>query len=265
MKMFQVGGCIRDEILGIPSKDIDFTVVLEPEDFADPFLRVDVEIDPFKVMEKELTKRGFKIFLSTPEFFTVRAQFPEGDGGFDVQRAGGPAKPGRKRLTADFVLARKEGTYTDGRRPDSVTIGSLEDDLARRDFTMNAIAKDDEGNLIDPFGGQRDIAMGIISAVGDAGDRFREDALRAVRALRFSVTKNMVLDPNVRFAMQNVAVLDAIENKISDERIKDELSKMFKFDTVASVLALNEFPALTRAMFTGKVSLDATMKTKGRG
>lgn len=265
MKMYEVGGCVRDEIMGLSSKDIDFSVVLEPSDFATHALVVDPETDPFKVMSNKLTEQGFKIFLSSPEFFTVRAQFPEGDGGFDVKRAGGPAKPGRKRLTADFVLARKEGEYTDGRRPDRVEIGTLEDDLARRDFTMNAIAKDSEGNLIDPFGGVRDIQMGIISAVGNATDRFREDALRAVRALRFSVTKDMTIDPGVRFAMQNAAVLDAIEDKISDERIKDELSKMFRFDTVKSVLALNEFPALTRAMFSGTVSLDSTMKTKGRG
>lgn len=265
MKLFEVGGCVRDEIMGLSSKDIDFSVVLEPSDFADPAITVDAETDPFVVMENRLTQMGFEIFLSSPEFLTVRAQFPTGDGGFNVKQTGGPVKPGKKRLTADFVLARKEGDYSDGRRPDKVEIGTLEDDLARRDFTMNAIAKDADGNLIDPFGGQRDIQMGIISAVGNASDRFREDALRAVRALRFSVTKGMTLDPGVRFAMQNAFVLDAIENNISDERIQQELSKMFRFDTVESVAALNNFPALTRAMFAGNVSLDATMKTKGRG
>lgn len=251
MKMFEVGGCVRDEILGIPSKDIDFTVVLEESDtfFMDKALTIDHK-DPFQFMERELIRRGFKVFLSTPEYFTVRAQFPKG--------------AGRGNLTADFVLARKDGEYTDGRRPDSVTIGTLQDDLARRDFTMNAIAKDKDGNIIDPFGGRRDIEMGIISAVGNAYERFTEDALRAVRALRFSVTKDMHLDGGVRFAMQNDDVLDALVNKISDERINDELSKMFRFDTVKSVLALNEFPALMNAVFAGRVSLDSTMKTKGR-
>jgi tRNA nucleotidyltransferase/poly(A) polymerase len=95
--------------------------------------------------------------------------------------------------------------------------------------------------------------------------RLREDALRAVRALRFSVTKGFEIDPHLKFALEAVSVLAAIEEKISDERIQVELSKMFRFDTVASLFILNEFPHLTRAMFAGSVSLDATMKTKGRG
>lgn len=250
MKMFEVGGCVRDEILGVHSKDIDFSVVLEKSDFPGPGTVIYMP-DAFTQMEAILTRMGFKIFLSTPEHLTVRAQFPK-----DSERS---------RLTADFVLARKEGTYSDGRRPDSVQVGTLEDDLARRDFTMNAIAKDSEGNLIDPFGGVQDINDRVIRAVGSAFERLSEDALRAVRALRFSVTKGFRIDHEVAFAMESAAVLESIENKISDERIKDELSKMFRFDTVASLLAMQRFPALTRAVFAGSVSLDSTMKQKGRG
>ena len=89
--------------------------------------------------------------------------------------------------------------------------------------------------------------------------------LYALRALRFSVTKGFRIDKEVEFAMQSAAVLDSITNQISDERINDELSKMFRFDTLASLSALQDFPQLTDAMFAGSVSLDATMKTKGRG
>lgn len=258
MEFYEVGGCVRDEIMGVKSKDIDFTVVLNDGDFDDPALTVNAETDPFKVMEAELRRRGFKIFLSTPEFLTVRAKFPNPKGLTSIKNewAG---------MDADFVLARKESTYTDGRRPDTVEPGTLMDDLARRDFTMNAIAKDAEGNLIDPFDGQRDIAMGIISAVGDPAERLAEDALRAVRALRFMVTKQMKVDPGLRFAMQTYSVLDAIENKISDERIAIEMQKMFRFNTPASIRLMNEFPLLTNAIFAGNVSLDATMKTRGRG
>lgn len=263
MKIFEVGGCVRDEIMGVASKDIDFTVVLEPEDFPREGDVVRVP-DPFEVMRNNLVTMGFKVFLETPEFLTIRAQFPVGDGGFDVSRAGGPINDGRKRLTADFVLARKEGTYTDGRRPDTVEIGTLEDDLARRDFTMNAIAKAADGSYIDPFNGRQDIAAGIISAVGDPFARLSEDALRAVRALRFMVTKSMVVDPQLRFAMETQSVLDAVVNKISDERIAVELQKMFRFDTVDALATMNEFPLLTNACFAGKVSLDATMKERGR-
>lgn len=276
MQMYTVGGCVRDELLGVPSKDIDFTVVLD--DFEKSVAQ---NGGPFEFMQYTLEDMGFEIFLSTPEFLTVRAQFPTGDGGFDVARAGGKAIPGRKRLTADFVLARKESDYTDGRRPDVVVPGTLEDDLARRDFTMNAIAKDSAGNLIDPFNGQADIEAGMIRCVGDPDARLAEDALRAVRALRFSVTKIHTMKNHESFpdgfqrpfvihydlagAMEEDSVLNSIANKISDERIQIELSKMFRFDTVKSLRALAEFPRLTEAMFAGNVSLDATMKMKGRG
>lgn len=251
MKMYEVGGCVRDELLGVKSKDIDFTVVLSPEE---------VGIDnPFVVMRNELKRRGFKIFLETKEFLTIRAQFPSYRGG------SGLIGEERRNLTADFVLARKEGTYTDGRRPDKVEVGTLSDDLARRDFTMNAIAKDSDGNLIDPFNGQQDIEDRIIRAVGDPIERLTEDALRAVRALRFRVTKDFVCDGPLCVAMQDDSVLDAIVNKISDERIQAELSKMFRFNTLESLETLRTFPLLTDAIFSGRVSLDATLKTKGRG
>lgn len=267
MEMFEVGGCVRDELLGVKSKDIDFSVVLSPEDFPAEGTVVKMPT-PFEVMKSELERRGFKIFLTSAEFLTIRAQFPGEvvSGTVNLPGMEGVRRIGRRPgLTADFVLARKESDYTDGRRPDKVEIGTLEDDLARRDFTMNAIAKDSEGNLIDPFDGVQDINDRVIRAVGSAQDRLEEDALRAVRALRFSVTKGFRIDPELRFSMQTEIVLDSIKNKIADERIADELSKMFRFDTLASLKALNHFPALTGVMFAGKVSLDSTMKQKGRG
>lgn len=250
MEMFEIGGCVRDELLGVKSKDIDFSVVLSDEDVALS------AVGPFETMVARLMQMGFKIFLETPEHFTVRAQFPKGS------MVWGSAV---KTLTADFVLARKEGTYSDGRRPDSVEIGTLEDDIRRRDFTMNALAKASNGTIIDMVGGVQDINDRVIRAVGNPLDRLNEDALRAVRALRFSVTKGFRIDKELEYAMQVVSVLDAIEHKISDERISDELSKMFRFDTVESLVAMNRYPALTRAMFSGRVSLDSTMKQKGRG
>lgn len=255
MQFFEVGGCVRDEIMGVKSKDIDFTVVLDAGDFPDETLSVGSSTDPFVIMESELRRRGFKIFVSKPEFLTTRAKFPKPTSLSAIKNewAG---------LDADFVLARKERDYVDGRRPESVEVGTLEDDLARRDFTMNAIAKDFDGNLIDPFDGQRDISLGIISAVGDPSERLREDALRALRALRFMVTKNMTVDPGLRWAMQTMAVIDSIRDNISDERIQVELSKMFRFDTLKSLSLLGEFPHLTEAVFAGRVSLDATMKQR---
>lgn len=251
MRIFEVGGCVRDEILGRKSSDIDFTVVLDSHDIPAPGQAVG--FDPYEFMNSELEAMGFKIFLKTPEFLTTRAQFPKRE-----------AQAGKKAvLTADFVLARKESEYTDGRRPDKVEVGTLEMDLARRDFTMNAVAKDTDGNFIDPFNGRQDINDGVIRAVGNAFERLTEDALRAVRALRFSVTLGFRIDHSLRFAMESAAVLDAIENKIADERIKDELNKMFKVSATGSLVAMQRFPALTNAMFAGSVNLEATMKQKG--
>lgn len=261
MEFFEVGGCVRDEIMGVKSSDIDFTVVLDPDEVTPRIGKGGKRIErtPFEVMNDELVRKGFKIFLRTPEFLTIRAQFPK--------FTGHPGLVGaeRKNLTADFVLARKESDYTDGRRPDKVEVGTLMDDLRRRDFTMNAIAKDSEGNLIDPFDGQKDIARKTIRCVGDPMDRLTEDALRAVRALRFSVTKGFFIEVNLQFAMQSDDVLDAIVNKISDERIQAELSKALRFNSFSTVTRMAKYRKLTEAMLSGSVSLDATMKTRGRG
>jgi len=257
MEFFEVGGCVRDEIMGVKSKDIDFTVVLNDGDFPAKGTTVS-EPDPFRIMENELRRRGFRIWQSNPKFLTIRAKFPNPQSNVLI-------KSEWAGLDADFVLARKERDYVDGRRPEKVEPGTLFDDLERRDFTMNAIAKDAQGNYIDPFDGQRDIAMGIISAVGDPAERLAEDALRAVRALRFMITKKMNVDPGLRWAMQVESVLDSIRNNIADERIKDELRKMLAVNTLGSLELFHEFPRLTEAMFSGSVRLDATMKTGATG
>ena len=253
MELYEVGGCVRDDILGVKSKDIDFAVVLSPEEVGPD--------TPFVVMRNELKRRGFKIFLETKEYLTIRAQFPtlNGHPGLIGDRS-------RRGLTADFVLARKEGTYTDGRRPDTVEPGTLMDDLSRRDFTMNAIAKDSDGVLYDPFNGVEDIEARIIRAVGDPVERMMEDALRAVRALRFSVTKRFRIEGELmKVLMFDTDVMSALSENVSDERIQVELSKMFRFDTLKTLDVLEKYKGLTYAMLSGSVSLDATMKQKGRG
>lgn len=246
MRMYPVGGFIRDEIMGLRSKDIDYVVVLDGK----------VEMDPFELMIGAMEDMGFKLIEETfaPKFGTARGFFPDWHPLY-------PKKP------ADFVLARKEGAYSDGRRPDSVEIGTLEDDLARRDFTMNAIARDDynEGVLIDPYNGVSDIKRGIIRAVGDPHERLREDALRAIRALRFMVTKGMSLHLTLADALQDEIVLSNLHTQIADERIAAELSTMLQKDTYGSLKALNMFPKLMDVIFSGRVSLDSTLKTKGRG
>lgn len=255
MQKYTVGGYVRDEIMGIPSKDIDYCVVLDPEDFPTVGTTVVVP-DPYTVMVGRLEDEGVRIirdkFTGTPigaDFFTVRGIHP-------VEGA------------VDYVLARKERGYADGRRPDSVEIGTLYDDLSRRDFSMNAIAIDEDGTYIDPFNGQADIAAGVIKAVGDPFERMTEDALRAVRAMRFSVTKRMFIDPGLRFAIESAAVLERVRSPeiVSAERIDEEIRRMFAFDNMATLRAMNTFPLLTEAMLSGSVSITSTMKAiKSKG
>lgn len=252
MQMYMVGGCVRDEILGVRSKDIDFSVVLDRHEW-NPI--GGLELNPFEMMLKELEKRNFNLIPATIDrkHVTVRGFFPKDHPTF-------PGKP------ADFVLARKEADYSDGRHPDKVEAGTFEDDIFRRDLTMNALAKDPvTGELIDLVGGVRDIKRKLIRAVGDPLERLSEDPLRALRAIRFAVTKGFRIDPNLADAMREPSVAIGIIDNVADERIADELGKMMRHDSLASVLLLSQVPALTAAIFQGRVSLDASLKTKGRG
>jgi tRNA nucleotidyltransferase (CCA-adding enzyme) len=128
----------------------------------------------------------------------------------------------------EVTTYRKDGTYSDGRRPDSVEFStSIHDDLARRDFTVNAIAFDPlvegGGYYFDPYHGRQDLKAGILRTVGNAFDRFREDGLRLLRAVRFSATHNLTLIDSTRIALAHT--LDQL-GRVSIERIRDELTKI---------------------------------------
>lgn len=224
IRFFLVGGAVRDLIMGRTPKDFDFTVVAES--YVD--------------MRDTLIENGFKIFLEDEGHFTVRAKRsgPWHFGGLDLSNK-----------TFDFVLARKEGAYADGRHPDSVEPGTLLDDLARRDFTMNAIALDWDGNYIDPFDGARDIKTNFIRCVGGV-ERLYEDGLRMVRALRFAVTLDFVIDLEETAAMRDPANMKYLEN-VSVDRIRSELYKCFGHDTLETLWILDSFPALRNALLSG--------------
>lgn len=222
--MFQfaeVGGAVRDKFLGLESKDVDFVAV--------PTQQFDTVENAFIALSNHLKGEKFKVFLETPQFFTIRAQVPDGH----------PLK--ERTNVADFVLARKDSKNSDGRRPDFVLPGTLMDDLERRDFTINAMAIMD-GKLIDPFGGREDINNRLLKFVGNPHDRIKEDGLRVMRALRFSITKGFDIDPDA-WNVINSAFGAAMLRKVSTERIRDELEKMFMHDSFSSMkilLELNE-------------------------
>ena len=123
----------------------------------------------------------------------------------------------------EVTTFRTESAYSDHRRPDHVSyIKDLSHDLARRDFTVNAMALDAAGDLHDPFGGLRDLETGTIRAVGSPESRFREDALRMLRAIRFSAQLNFSIEPNTKAGILSCA---SLTSALSAERVAQEIEK----------------------------------------
>lgn len=238
--LYECGGAVRDEFLGLQSKDVDYSVILED---------IDLPInEAFTKFEEQITSEGYRIFKSTADCFTVRAKFPD-----NHVHAG---------LDADFVLARKELGYIKGTRQPEVVLGTLEDDLIRRDFTVNALAKDMEGNIVDLFNGQRDLQNKILRTPTDTAISFNDDPLRILRAVRFSVTKHL------EFCDEIWRCIDSFDadkmTVVSAERIREELNKCFKFDTLKTLeylrlIALSNFSLYIKLLPEG-MRLEATMK-----
>ena len=180
---YAVGGCIRDTILG-----------KEPEDWD-----IATSAAPGRVKE---------LFHHT----------------IDTGLKHGTVTVMMHRVGYEVTTYRIDGEYLDGRHPESVSfVTSLEEDLNRRDFTINAMAYNDRSGLVDLFGGQRDLEQGIIRCVGNASDRFREDALRMLRALRFSAQLGYQIHPFTRDAIRALA---PNLQKVSAERIQTEFIKL---------------------------------------
>jgi len=212
MKLYKVGGCVRDELLGLKPKDIDYVYVSEKTNID----------EAWEDLRGQMISNGYEVFLETKECFTIRARL-----GKEV---------------ADFVLARKERYLPDSRIP-VVDVGSLQDDLLRRDFTLNALAQDSDGKIIDVCGGLQDLEDRILKCPLEPVVTFTDDPLRILRALRFSVTKNFTIDLSVLDSFRNQDIWSKFST-VSDERIREELFKMFKCDTKRSLeilYRLNEF------------------------
>jgi len=241
-KLFEVGGCVRDELLGVHTNDIDFTFVVD-----DTTKSID---EGWEQMVHYLKDENFTIFLETKDCFTIRAKFPEGH-----QNEG---------LVADFVMARKEVGYIPNTRKPILEIGTLRDDLIRRDFTLNAMAKDIDGNIIDLFNGRTHLEAKTLITPIDPVKTFMDDPLRMIRALRFSITKGFTIHPSVWKAIFTPGLLDKLEEVVSQERIREELQKMFKHDTIAAMRLLSKIdaiePRLMEIMFKGAIWLMPSAK-----
>ncbi len=202
---YLVGGCVRDLIIGIKPKDWDITTKATPEQI--------IELFPKTFYENDFGTVG--IVNEDTEDETLR--------------------------TVEVTPYRIESEYSDFRRPDKIEWGkNIEEDLARRDFTINAIAlgienPNEKPKIIDPFGGQEDIEKKIIRTVGNPETRFGEDALRMLRAVRLSAELGFAIEHETQEAIENHS--DLLEH-ISKERIRDEFIKIIMSDYPAAALEM---------------------------
>lgn len=202
---YLVGGCVRDLVMGREPKDWDIATDANPEKIQ--------KIFPDSVYENNFGTVGVKTESDDPRLKIV-----------------------------EITTFRLEGTYSDKRHPDEVTFAStIEEDLSRRDFTMNAlalrVAEGMAGRIIDPYDGGEDIKSGIIRTVGKAEDRFNEDALRMMRAVRLAADLNFEIETSTRQAVEKLAGnLEAI----AQERIRDEFMKMVMCSGAARGIILLE-------------------------
>jgi putative nucleotidyltransferase with HDIG domain len=205
---YAVGGCVRDLLLKKKPKDWDVCTNAQPEQiqsvFPDSFYTNEFGTVGVKVQKSKIKNQNDKKKLKIKE-----------TNGQDIE-------------IVEVTTFRADEKYSDKRHPDAVRFTeNLEEDLARRDFTINALALSSKGKITDPFGGQEDLKAGIIRAVGDPEKRFNEDALRLLRAVRFSVELSFTIEEKTTKAIKkNAAWLQAI----AKERIKDELVKIIMSD-----------------------------------
>ena len=211
---YMVGGCVRDELLGRKPNDYDITTSAEPSEVKDIFA---------KTIDTGI-KHG-----------TVTVRYNE--------------------QNYEITTYRIDGEYFDNRHPSEVSFTkSLVEDLKRRDFTINAFAYNDEEGLLDYFDGYADLNNHIIRAVGDPNKRFQEDALRILRAVRFSAQLNFAIEQNTRKACAEEA--DRLAS-ISEERIRDEIVKIIMSDHPEKLIDAYEL-GLTKIVLP---EFDAMMKT----
>ena len=180
---YAVGGCVRDSLLGRTPEDWDITTQAKPEETKALFSRTIDTGIQHGTVTVMMHGRGYEV-----------------------------------------TTYRVDGEYEDGRHPKEVAFtAELKEDLRRRDFTINAMAYNEEQGLVDAFGGKEDLKAGIIRCVGDPDERFTEDALRIMRAVRFSAQLGFVIEERTKSAIRGHA---SRLSQVSAERIQVELTKL---------------------------------------
>ena len=180
---YLVGGCVRDDLMGIPPQDFDLCTAALPEQTAAVFADIPQDLTGVRHGTVKLLMEGMEVEITT---------------------------------------FRREGSYRDNRHPDWVEfVPDIREDLARRDFTVNAIAYSPSRGYVDPFGGRADLQSGILRCVGEPERRFREDALRILRGMRFAARFGFLPEPATQDAMIGLAPLT---DALARERVYQELS-----------------------------------------
>lgn len=191
---YAVGGCVRDHCLGRQPDDFDLCTNAKPE-------------------EMEAVFAGYPLVLAGKKHGTVGVVL-----GKEV---------------VEITTYRTEGAYSDNRHPDWVAfVDRIEEDLARRDYTINAMAYSPSRGYADPFGGREDLEQGILRAVGDPEERFREDSLRILRGVRFAVKYHLAVEPRTEKAMISLAPL---MDNLARERVFAELCKLLPLVTAGDL------------------------------
>ena len=194
---YVVGGCVRDSLLGKTPHDWDVCTSATPQETTEIF-----------------KKAGFTVIPTGIQHGTVTV-LVNGQG-------------------IEITTFRMDGTYSDGRHPDTVVFTtSIREDLARRDFTINAMAYSDKTGIVDPFGGKQDLEDKVIRCVGDPMERFREDPLRIMRAIRFASTLRFILDYDT---FTSALALKYELHSVAWERKQKELVPLLQGENVRSVL-----------------------------
>ena len=192
---YAVGGCVRDRLRGVAPNDWDICTSARPDEMEKVF-------EGERIAETGIRHGTLTVILD--------------------------------HVPYEITTYRLDGDYRDHRHPESVSfIREVEEDLSRRDFTVNAMACDAHGRILDLFGGQKDLEAGIIRCVGDPNRRFDEDALRVLRALRFASVLNFEIEPETEKAIRHLYPAMA---EVAPERIREELLKLLCGEGVGRIL-----------------------------
>ena len=192
---YAVGGCVRDDLLGLTPQDFDLCTSASPDQIAEIF-------------------SAYPLVRSGEKHGTIGVVLADG--------------------MYEITTFRTEGGYTDSRHPDWVKfVTTVEEDLSRRDFTVNAMAYAPGKGFIDPWGGKKDLNARILRTVGDPVARFTEDPLRILRGIRFAVRYQLAPEPETEKAMVQLAYL---MDKLARERVFDELCKLLPLVTAADLI-----------------------------